>query len=271
MELALIGSWGKIIQMSIDQASENSIWLEGAISVEAALRGSARQVTAVYVQKGNGRRWERRVGKLQRLTQRTNVPLALVDEDFIAARTTGSSHGGVVAEAGPRQFVSLESLVEGVKRPFIVMLDGIEDPYNFGQALRSLYAAGVAGVVVRPRNWFSAAGVVARASAGVSEQMPIAIAETAEHAAETFRRLGLCIAATSNQNAVPVFDANLVQPLFLLLGGEKRGITRSFLAQSDLVLQIPYAQTNFNHSLGVVASAAIVAFEVMRQRNNHKS
>ncbi|WP_420631194.1 TrmH family RNA methyltransferase [Candidatus Leptofilum sp.] len=251
--------------------SEETIWLEGAISVEAALRGQTRQVTAVYLQKGTSRRWEKRLAKLQQLTQQANVPLKLVDEQFVTQRATGNSHGGVVAEAGPRYFVSLESLVVGVERPFIVMLDGIEDPYNFGQALRSLYAAGAGGVVVRPRNWFSAAGVVARASAGVSEQMPIAIAETAEHAAAAFRQLGLHIAATSNQNAISVYDADLTVPLFLLLGGEKRGITRSFLAQADLILQIPYAQPNFQHSLGVVASAATIAFEVMRQRTTNKN
>ncbi|MCA9916482.1 MAG: RNA methyltransferase [Anaerolineales bacterium] len=245
---------------------EETIWLEGSISVEAALLGNVRAVLAVYVQKGNGRRWEQRLAKLQQLTRRANVPLQLVEESFIAERVTGQSHGGVVAAAGPRQFVTLESLVWGAERPFIVMLDGIEDPFNFGQALRSLYAAGAAGVVVRPRNWFTAAGIVARASAGVSEQMPIAIAETAEQAAETFRQLGLRIAATSNQNAVSLYEANLVEPLFLLLGGEKRGITRSFLAQADLILQIPYQQPSFQQSLGVVASAAIVAFEVMRQR-----
>jgi 23S rRNA (guanosine2251-2'-O)-methyltransferase len=96
--------------------------------------------------------------------------------------------------------------------------------------------------------------------------MPIAIAETAELAADTFRKLGLQIAATSNQQAISLYEANLTAPLFLLLGGEKRGVTRSFLAQADLILQIPYQQSNFQQSLGVVASAAIVAFEVMRQR-----
>ncbi len=246
--------------------SKETIWLEGAISVEAALRGECREVTAVYLQKGSGRRWERRLASLQRLANRADVPLQLVDESFIAERVTGQSHGGVVAAVGPRRFVPLASLVRGQERPFVVMLDGIEDPFNFGQALRSLYAAGVDGVVVRPRNWFTAAGVVARSSAGVSEQMPIAIAETAELAAETFRNLGLRIAATSNQDAVSLYEANLVDPLFLLLGGEKRGVTRSFLAQVDLVLQIPYRQPDFQQSLGVVASAAIVAFEIMRQR-----
>ena len=246
--------------------SEEVSWLEGSISVAAALSGRCRPVEAVYIQAGNGRRWERRLGKMQRLAAGRNVPLQIVDESFIAERVTGQSHGGVVAAVGPRQFVPMASLVAGVERPFVVMLDGLEDPFNFGQALRSLYAAGVNGVVVRPRNWFTAAGVVARASAGVSEQMPIAIAETAELAAETFRGLGLQIAATSHEQAVTLYEADLTRPLFLLLGGEKRGVTRSFLAQADLVLQIPYQQPKFQQSLGVVASAAILAFEVMRQR-----
>jgi 23S rRNA (guanosine2251-2'-O)-methyltransferase len=254
-------SWGRIVPMD-----ETTIWLEGAISVTAALTGGCRVVDGIYVQRRDGRRWERRLAQLQKHAARANVALQFVDGAFIAERVSGKSHGGVVAAVGPRQFVSMQSLLAEGKRPFVVMLDGIEDPFNFGQTLRSLYAAGVDGVVLRPRNWFTAAGIVARASAGVSEQMPIAIAETAELAADTFRKLGLKIATTSNQQAISIYDATLTVPLFLLLGGEKRGVTRSFLAQSDLILQIPYQQSDFKQSLGVVASAAIVAFEVMRQR-----
>jgi 23S rRNA (guanosine2251-2'-O)-methyltransferase len=99
--------------------------------------------------------------------------------------------------------------------------------------------------------------------------MPIAIAETAEGAADSFRQMGLQIASTSNQQSISLYEADLTVALFLLLGGEKRGVTRSFLSQADLILQIPYQQANFRQSLGVVASAAIVAFEVMRQRTNH--
>lgn len=234
--------------------------------MEAALAGGCRTVEAVYVQTGSGRRWDRRVANLKRLCDKQNVPLHQVNEAFILERVNGQTHGGVVAAVGPRRFLSLDGLVGHGERPFVVMLDGIEDPFNFGQALRSLYAAGVDGVVVRPRNWFTASAVVARASAGASERMPIAIAETAEQAADTFRQMGLRIAATSNQQAAPLYQADLTPPLFLLLGGEKRGITRSFLAQADMVLQIPYAQPKFQQSLGVVASAAIIAFEVMRQR-----
>jgi 23S rRNA (guanosine2251-2'-O)-methyltransferase len=95
-----------------------------------------------------------------------------VTADFIDARTGGQSHGGVVAEVGPRRFLPLADLLPSTNVPFIVMLDGIEDPFNFGQAIRALYAAGADGLVVRPRNWLSAAGIVARASAGTAELMP---------------------------------------------------------------------------------------------------
>jgi 23S rRNA (guanosine2251-2'-O)-methyltransferase len=64
---------------------------------------------------------------------------------------------------------------------------------------------------------------------------------------------------------VPIDRADLTQPLFLLIGGEKRGITRSFLRQADLRLEIPYGRA-FRQSLGVTAAAAILGYEVMRQR-----
>ncbi len=146
------------------------------------------------------------------------------------------------------------------------MLDGIEDPFNFGYSLRALYAAGVDGLVVRPRNWMSAAGTVARSSAGASEWVPTAVAETAEEAAAFFRQRGLTVAcAAKDDRAVPLFTADLSSPLFLLVGGEKRGITRSFMDQADLLLEIPYGR-EFRQSLGTTSAASVLGFEILRQR-----
>ncbi len=145
------------------------------------------------------------------------------------------------------------------------MLDGIEDPFNFGYAVRVLYAAGADGLVVRPRNWTSAAGVVARASAGASELIPIAVAETALDAATALRTQGLTIACTVHKQSISIYNANLTIPLFLVIGGEKRGITRSFLDKADLLLHIPYGRA-FAQSLGAASAAAILGFEIMRQR-----
>ena len=237
-------------------------WLEGVISVEAAIRSGNRPIEGVYLRRG---KWQREVQQLRQTAVSANIPVHTIDDTFIAERVTGQSHGGVLAQVGARRFLSLEALIAHEPAPVVVMLDGIEDPFNFGQAVRTLYAAGIHGVVVRPRNWLSAAGVVARASAGASEWMPMAVAETAVSAATHYKSHGLTIACLAQEGAVSLFATDLKRPLFLLIGGEKRGITRSFLSQTDLRLQIPYGRP-YPQSLGTVASAAVLGFELMRQR-----
>jgi 23S rRNA (guanosine2251-2'-O)-methyltransferase len=113
----------------------------------------------------------------------------------------------------------------------------------------------------------SAAGVVARSSAGASELIPTAIAETTQAAADVLRKQGLRVAVATKERAVSIYEADLSGPLFLVVGGEKRGVTRSFEDAADLRLSIPYGR-RYAHSLGTTAAAAVLAFEIMRQRVN---
>jgi 23S rRNA (guanosine2251-2'-O)-methyltransferase len=236
--------------------------LEGQVSVAAALQSPYRDVQVVYVRTD---RDDRALRWLEQRAREAGVSIERKPGEAIDALTEGSSHGGVVALVGERRTVELADLLPGDRPAFVVMLDGIEDPFNFGQAVRSLYAAGVDGLVLRPRNWLSAAATVARSSAGASELIPTAIAESAEEAAVFFQSKGLTIACAAQEESVAVDQADLTGALFLLIGGEKRGITRSFLRQAELRLAIPYAR-EFRHSLGVTAAAAILGYEVMRQR-----
>ena len=236
--------------------------LEGAVSVQAVLESGSREIEAIYIQRD---KQNRPIVRLERSARSRNLPLERVDVAEIEARTSGKTHGGVIALVGPRRFLSLEALTQDAARPFVVMLDGIEDPFNFGAAVRALYAAGADGLVVRPRNWMSAAGIVARSSAGATELMPTAVAETAADAAAFYRERGLTIACATKDRAISIYQADLSIPLFLAIGGEKRGITRSFLRQADLRLSIPY-QRRFPRSLGTASAVAVLAFEAMRQR-----
>ena len=109
--------------------------------------------------------------------------------------------------------------------PLLALLDGVEDPYNFGQALRSLYAAGVDGVILNARDWQSAAGVVARASAGASERLALAKVESIGEAISFAQATGLTVACSEySRRALSCYEVDLTVPLLLLLGGEKRGI-----------------------------------------------
>ena len=238
--------------------------LEGALSIQAALEAGFRDVHQILIDER--KRSDRRISRLRRKARSAGARVSFVSRAIIEASASGNSHGGVIAQVGERRFCQLGELLPEAEPALIVMLDGIEDPYNFGGAIRALCAAGVDGTVVRPRNWTSATALVGRASAGAVERLPMAIAETAAEAAEFYRGHKLVIACTAKaEPAKPVYDVDLRAPLFLLIGGERRGVTRSILPNADLHLRIPYGR-EFEPSLGTVGAASIIAFEVLRQR-----
>jgi 23S rRNA (guanosine2251-2'-O)-methyltransferase len=146
----------------------------------------------------------------------------------------------------------------------VFLICGIEDPFNFGCAVRSLYAAGADGMILTPRNWLSAAGVTIRSSAGTTEAIPCAIYEDASQLCRIAKERGFRIVCASEKDSVDLYEAELTKPLFLIVGGEKRGISKDFLSQSDLKVRIPYGR-NFRGSLTASAACAVCAFEVLRQ------
>jgi 23S rRNA (guanosine2251-2'-O)-methyltransferase len=244
--------------------AEANLTLEGWLSVLAALEAGRRPVQAVYFQEGKDVRnsGSIRAAAAQRGVAVHTVPAAQLDE--LAA---GRSHGGVLANAGTRVFQTLDELASTDPSPFIVMLQGVEDPYNYGQAIRALYAAGAHGIVVPERNWDTALATVTRASAGASEYMPTATVASAEEAIAFFKERGFAVAATAKEkDSVSLYAADLSGKLFMLIGGEKRGLPAAALAACDLTLTIPYARP-FRGELDVTSSTAALAFEVMRQRS----
>lgn len=236
--------------------------LEGHVSIEAALEGGARRVHRIWAVRPG----DRRLGRLRALARERGVVIEQVEREVIDELASGRSHGGVVALVGPRRERTVEQLFDEVgERALIVMLDGIEDPFNHGQAVRALYAAGVDGLVVR-RSWETAVTTVTRASAGVTELLPTASATSADQAASVARANGLRVAcAVADDDATPLTEADLTGGLLLLIGGERRGVTRSFIEQADLRVRIGYGRARAPE-LGAAASAAIIGFEALRQR-----
>jgi len=235
--------------------------LEGSVSVLSALQAGRREITAVYVQEGKEARG---LGHIERLAAERGVAVQRAPAAEVDALAQGSTHGGVLALAGPRRYESLNALV--APGAFVAMLDGVEDPYNYGQAIRALYAAGAAGLVAPPRDWDNALAVVARASGGASELMPTAQADALE-AIRFFKGRGFrCAATAKDGKSQSIYAVDLHGALFVLIGGEKRGLSAAALAECDVLLNIPYGR-RFEASLDVTSSTAAVAFEVMRQRS----
>ena len=176
----------------------------------------------------------------------------------------GKTHGGILARVKGRKIAPLTK-ADILPGTFYAYLDGIEDPYNFGYTLRSLYAAGVSGVVLTERNWMNASAVVAKASAGTSEKLPLFVSDI-ENAITLFKDAGYRIAAAGIRNSESVYTADCSYPLLLVVGGEKRGISGTLLAKCDLVLRIPYARP-FRGSLPTACAASVLSFEIFRKNS----
>jgi 23S rRNA (guanosine2251-2'-O)-methyltransferase len=259
-------SWGRSGHLYCDQEyflMAEAIVLEGAISVLAALAAQVRPIDKIYLRRDKPLASFKLI---ERAATQAGVAVERVDPAVIDAHTSGRTHGGIVALAGLRRYLALDELGRGVSNPFIILLDGIEDPFNLGQAIRALYAAGAQGLVMRPRYWRNAEGIIVRASAGASEWMPTAVAGDISTAVNHFAARGLKIVCTvAEGKGALLYEADLRQPLLLVVGGEHRGITRMVLRQADLCLRIPYG-AGFERTLGAASAVAVLAFEILRQR-----
>lgn len=234
-------------------------WIDGAIAVEAVLQAGSRPVSDVLIRQD---RYDGAAARIERLAGAAGVAVARVPAEALRERAAGGDTATVIARVGARRTVELDALM-GIDGAALVMLDGLEDPFNFGQAVRSLYAAGIDGLVLRPRNWLGAAATVTRASAGATEWMPTAVAEAGDVvAAARARRLPIVVAEAGG---VPMDEADLAGPLLLVIGGEKRGVGRPLRQAADWRVAIPYGR-DFPHALGAAAAATALAFELLRRR-----
>ena len=257
------------MQKEINKITESDI-MEGMSSISAVIKSieagnTDRRILTVFIDSSKKSSKRREISFISRKAQELGFTIEFCDPTTISEFTVGNSHGGIIAFCSPR---SIPSLTKEVIKPNGVyyMLEGVEDPYNFGYAVRSIYAAGGDGIILTPRNWMGVAGVVERSSAGSSELIDMFVSEP-EKATELFKKLGYKVICAGIRDSVSIFDADLSYPLFVVLGGEKRGISRALLDKADEIVRIDYGN-NFNGSLSTAAASAVFAFEIYR--NNRK-
>ncbi len=251
-----------------EQKFKESGILEGMTSISALLSATEendRRIEKVLIDRTKRKSKAAQIGFLTAKSHELGFPIEFTDAEVIDSLSLGNTHGGILALCTDRTIPTLTR--DHIRaNGFYVYLDGIEDPYNFGYTLRSLYAAGVSGVILPPRNWMSAAGVVARASAGTSELMPMYIAE-GEDAFGLFREVGYSILCAGIRDSVSIYEEHFAYPLLLVVGGEKRGISAALLSRADRIVRIDYGR-EFRGSLSAASAATVMAFEIYRQNKS---
>lgn len=246
---------------------QDSCVFEGMASIRSIISGvdsgvNDRKIEKILFDEGKYKKISKEVGYLRAVSSEKGFVVEKTTADELEKITLGNSHGGIVAVCSERTIPNLSKDFSPCGS-FFCMIQGIEDPYNFGYSLRSLYATGCSGIILPKRNWMSAAGVVARSSAGASELFPMYTAEPVE-AIEIFKSLGFSVVCAEEKTDNVLGKCELKLPLLLIVGGEKRGISREILDLADIRVKIDYAR-EFRASLSAASATTMFAYEIMRQ------
>ena len=247
--------------------NENYVVFEGLTAVSALINSKKdgkndRKIIKILFDKEKCKSKSRELSFLRTNSGDLGYDLLIVPPEDISEYTSGNTHGGIVAVCEKKNIPLLAP--ELVKKDGVYYIfEGVEDPYNFGYMIRSVYAAGADGIVLSHRNWLSATAVVAKSSAGTSELIDTFVCEP-EEAVEIFKSLGFSVVCAGIRDSISVYDAKLKKPLLVIVGGEKRGISRKLLDKADEIVRIDYGR-EFRGSLPSVAATSILAFEILNK------
>ncbi|MGE5380985.1 MAG: 23S rRNA (guanosine(2251)-2'-O)-methyltransferase RlmB [Methylocystaceae bacterium] len=238
--------------------------LEGINSVLSALEGD-REINKILIMEG---KTGRSVDKIINLARERQIPLVTLNRQRFESMAQSAYAQGVMAEAKAYAYARVDDILQLAEQrgeePFIVILDGLEDPQNVGSIIRTAECAGVHGVII-PRH--RAAGVtaaVSRASAGALEHMLVAQVANVVQTLEELKSIGCWVIGADMQGEAAWGQAKLPTPAVLVIGSEGKGLHRLVKQKCDLTVRIP--MSGHTGSLNASVSAALLIYEVLRGR-----
>jgi len=214
-----------------------------------------------------GRRNDQRLKQLLALAEEQMVPVRRVGDDELDREARGASHQGIVADVGEVRLYELDDLVQAAQAAppaLLVVLDGIEDPHNFGAILRSVDAAGAHGVVRQSRHTAPLSAAVGKASAGALSHVKIAEVVNIARAVEELKEAGIWTLALVGGASQSYDRIDFAVPTALVVGAEGTGVRRLVRERCDFQAAIPLK--GHVDSLNASVAAGIVLFEAVRQR-----
>ena len=244
-------------------SAETPELLYGLHAVREALRSGARPLLRLLVI-----RLDRQFADLVRLARSAGIPVHVEPRPVLDRLVPDGRHQGVVGLVASKRYADPKEVLDYARArgepPFLVILDGVEDPHNLGAVLRTAEAAGVHGVFIPERRAVGLTGSVAKASAGALEHLRVARIQNISRLIEALQAEGVWVYALDAESQKPYTALDLRGPRALVLGGEGKGVRPGVLEKCDERIRIPMlGQVS---SLNVSAAAAIVMFEAVRQR-----
>jgi len=250
-----------------DGSDEPSELLYGLHAVREALRAGVRPIQRLLVL-----RLDRQFGDVVQRAKEKRIPVQLGPPAAFDRLVPGGKHQGVIAFVGAKAYVALDEILELARvrnePPFLLLLDGVEDPHNLGAVLRTAEAAGVHGICIPERRAVGLTSVVAKVSAGAIDHMPVSRAANLTRCIGDLKQAGIWVYGVEPSAEKTYTETDLTGPLAIVVGGEGEGIRPGVRKECDELLRIP--MMGKVESLNVSAAVSVVLFEAVRQRSRKR-
>ncbi len=234
--------------------------IEGRNAVIEALNSGAT-IDKLYVKQGA---FDKVLQKIIDLARNGNVPIKFVNNDAIDKMSDTKHHQGVIAFTTEFKYSTVEDILNEKPVPFILILDGIEDPHNLGSIIRVADCMGVSGIIIGKNRCCSVNETVIKVSAGATSYVKIAKVTNINTEIERLKEKNIWVYACE-LGGDDLTKANLKGAIAIVIGSEGRGVSHLTKKLCDGIVTIP--QKGNVNSLNASVATGIVLYETMKQRD----
>ena len=238
--------------------------IEGRNSVLELLE-SGKDINKIYVTRGEK---HGSINKILGIAKERRIIVVEKDKRQMDEMAQEDNYQGVIAIVPPFEYVEIQDILQNAAEknedPFVLILDGIEDPHNLGSIIRTAETAGVHGIIIPKRRAVSVNSTVNKASAGAVEHMKIARVTNITDAIDELKRVGLWICGTDINAEKYYYNQDLTGPLGIVIGNEGKGISKVTTSNCDYIAKIPMKGTV--NSLNASVACGIFLSEINRSR-----
>lgn len=244
--------------------STNGTTLYGRNPVIAALQ-SERSINKILISQGAS---GPEIDAIKELARENGVVYQFVERRQLDTIVDGN-HQGVAAMVSERPYVEVSDLLALAKdrgeAPFLAVLDGLQDPHNLGSIIRSADASGAHGIVIPRRNAVGITPAVVKASAGAVDFMPVSRIPNVKQTLDSLKTSGVWCIGLEADGESTFNQVDYTSPVAIVVGSEGKGLRPLVRKSCDSVVRLPI--TGHTGSLNASVAAALVMYEVFRQRN----
>ena len=198
--------------------------------------------------------------------KKRDIIIEFVSHDRLINISNNEKHQGIVAITSPYTYSTVDEILDEAKnrdeKPFIVVLDHIEDPHNLGAIIRTSLCAGVHGIIIPDRRCATLTSTVGKVSAGAIYKMKIAKVSNLVQTIENLKNQGIWFVC-GDMSGESMYNQNLTGSIGLVVGNEGKGVSPHIKKHCDFITKIP--MSNQLDSLNVSVAMGILAFEIRHQ------